>query len=660
MLALFAAFLFLVQNPQSGPGRVEISPANPTIQVGDSIRLTAKAFDGQGRPVPSSSVRWFSSGEFQGTIDSTGLVRAGAVGFVVASALVRSEAGGKPLIGTVRVTIVSPPTSRIAVAPAVARMMVGQSLSLAAVPFAANGDQRTDSIGWSSDRPAVLSVSRTGRVSALEPGRVTLVAKAGRFEHPIPITVVPNTVERLSVNPEQTRVRTGDVFRFAVTAVGRGGERVPDVVPEWSITPGSAEIGSGGDFVAELPGDYRVTATFAGKVAVSTVAVRARGVTRPIKVVSHLPIGMMATEFWLHPDGKHGFLGTASLGGGPGGDRLYAVDLTDPAAPVITDSVMVDARIINDVMTTEDGKYAVMGREQASSRKNGIVILNVEDPAHPKPIAEYTETVSGGVHSTYVYQGHVYLTDDATGSMRVIDIKDPYHPKEVGRWQTPWLEGAGRYLHDIDVKEGLAYLSYWNDGLVILDVGSGIKGGTPERPQLVSQLKYDLVSLYREVEVVGGPGHIRGTHTAWRAGKYVFVGDEVFAATPVGIGIPALGRAFGRLHVVDVSDLTRPKEVAYYEPKDGGAHNIWVAGDTLFLGDYQGGLRVVDISGELRGDLLRQGREIAHFETADPKAFVPNAPMAWGAIYRNGLIFVPDANSGLWVVRIEPRRELVP
>ena len=72
-------------------------------------------------------------------------------------------------------------------------------------------------------------------------------------------------------------------------------------------------------------------------------------------------------------------------------------------------------------------------------------------------------------------------------------------------------------LHDIDVQDGLAYLSYWNDGLVILDVGKGVKGGGPENPQLVSQYKYDLNALYRDVEAVGGAGFIRGTHTAWRA-----------------------------------------------------------------------------------------------------------------------------------------------
>src|SRR2546422_5987459 len=66
---------------------------------------------------------------------------------------------------------------------------------------------------------------------------------------------------------------------------------------------------------------------------------------------------------------------------------------------------------------------------------------------------------------------------------------------------------------------------------------------------------------------------------------------------------------FGRLHVVDVSDIEHPREVAWYEPTDGGVHNVWVVGDTLYLGNYQGGARVLDISGELKGDLLRQGRD---------------------------------------------------
>ena len=60
--------------------------------------------------------------------------------------------------------------------------------------------------------------------------------------------------------------------------------------------------------------------------------------------------------------------------------------------------------------------------------------------------------------------------------MRVIDIRDPYRPKQVARWQVERPE-AGRTLHDIDVRDGLATLSYWNDGLVILRRRQRDQGG---------------------------------------------------------------------------------------------------------------------------------------------------------------------------------------
>ena len=110
-------------------------------------------------------------------------------------------------------------------------------------------------------------------------------------------------------------------------------------------------------------------------------------------------------------------------------------DISDPKSPKLTDTVKVDAQHVNDVSVSADGKIGVITREGASSRKNGIVFLDTSDPAHPKVISEYTETVTGGVHSAFIDGHYVYLTDDATGSLRVIDFKDAKAPKEVARWQ---------------------------------------------------------------------------------------------------------------------------------------------------------------------------------------------------------------------------------
>ena len=217
-------------------------------------------------------------------------------------------------------------------------------------------------------------------------------------------------------------------------------------------------------------------------------------------------------------------------------------------------------------------------------------------------------------------------------------------------------------LHDIDVQNGLLYGSWWNDGLVILDVGNGIKGGTPSNPKLVSQYKYDLNALYRNVEKEGGKGFIRGTHTAWRYKNYVIIADEVFgneAMATLYNWVPS--RAHGRLQVLDVSDIEHPKRWRGTSRIRRRAQRLG-GGDTLYLGAYNAGFHAFDISGELRGDLKAQGREIGEFMTGDPAAKVPNAPMAWGVVVnkKDGLAYVNDLNSGLWALRIEPKPKPVP
>ncbi len=647
----FALLLSLLQQPTAPAApwaiaKVEITPAAGELQIGQTLQLSARALDANGLLVTNAQIRYFV-GSDNGRVDSTGVLTAGYAGplRVVAVGFVPGQRGSVRAEAVFRAT--PEPPSRVAVDPMPARLVAGTQLTLVATAYSKHGDRRPDAATFTSSNARIASITPDGVLRAVAPGRATVTVAVGAAEQRLPLLVVPAALAvRVTIVPAAATVRTGDVVHF--TAAPK------DVAVAWGLGAGSgaAVIDNGGAFVAELPGVYTVQATIGARTAGAVVRVEARRVTRGLEVRAHLPIKQRAAEVWVHPNGQCAYLSTIA-------DRVYAIDISDLAQPRIVDSMMNDARINNDVMTTEDGKFGIFSREGASNRKNGIMVFDASDACHPKVIAAYTETVTGGVHSAYVYWGHVYLTDDATGSMRVIDIQDPYHPKEVARWQTEQTE-AGRYLHDIMVVDGLAYLAYWNDGLVILDVGNGMKGGSPEHPQLVSQFKYDLNATYARVEQLWGPGFVRGTHTAWRAGHYVFVGDEVYAARPYKGLAAGNDLTFGRMHVIDVSDIEHPKEVAWYEPTDGGVHNVWVVGDTLYLGNYQGGARVLDVSGELKGDLLREGREMSWMLTADSTGAQPHTPFAWGAVVRDGNIFVPDINSGLWILRLEPKRDVTP
>src|SRR5688500_19192998 len=75
----------------------------------------------------------------------------------------------------------------------------------------------------------------------------------------------------------------------------------------------------------------------------------------------------MGAEVW--PFGDVAYVSTFS-------SRVYVFDITDPTAPKLTDSLVVDAHLVNDVSLTDDGKLGVLTREGASNRRNGLVFFD--------------------------------------------------------------------------------------------------------------------------------------------------------------------------------------------------------------------------------------------------------------------------------------------
>lgn len=648
------------QLPPSPIARVVVVPAEPVVEAQDTLRLRAVPEDARGNPVPGAIVRFVSAGgRFEATVAEDGLFTSGATGRVPVTA-VATVPGTQPVVRTFDVVMVPAPAARIELVRAADTLLVGQRVPLEARALSRHGDVRQDRIGWRSAAPGVARVDADGVLTGISPGRARITASAGEASTDFEVTVLADALASFRIVPETADARTGDVLRFGVEVRDLSGRPVSGLEPIWSFTPGNGMIDEDGRFVGYERGQYTVVAHVGRHSATATVRLFPRDVRRPAEVVGRLPRTAFTTEeVWLHPNGRNLYLGT-----GRGGDRMYAIDVSDPTRPFVTDSLLANTRRVNDVMTTPDGRFLVHTRENAADRRNGIVIAELSDPAHPRVIAEFTEGVTAGVHSAFIYRQepygtHVYLTNNGTGAMHVVDINDPYNPREVGRWRAPGPM-AGGSLHDIDVQDGLAYLSNWNEGLIILDVGNGIKGGSPRDPRFVSKYKYDLGDVYRQVEAAGGPGYIRGTHTAWRHRNYVFIADEVFPASNVqGARDAAASRAYGRLQVLDVSDIERPKSVAWYEPEFGGVHNVWVAGDTLYMGAYNAGFRAFDISGELMGDLRAQQREMVHVNIADMDAHESgrNTAMTWGVVVRDGLAYVNDIHSGLWIVRMLPRPE---
>lgn len=626
-----------VKNPSPTVKNVQVTPSATSAEVGQEVKLTVVATDASGNVVKEQPSTYFAGPFDIAAADDNGNVKLFGTGEVTVGAIV----GGKPGFSTFIVK--APSIKTIEIQSLKKPIVVGGAMQLDAVTRIFNGDPRTGvPINWTSDNPQVATVDAGGVVTGVGPGKATITAKSGAASATTTVAVTKSNLRSMTITAGTKSARTGDVIKFTAQ-----GDPAGDFSTRWSVSGNGATVDSEGSFLAEQPGTYIVTGTSGNLSSSAAIVVTPRNLERELELVGRAPMKeFQGAEQWII--GNYAYYSTIA-------DRFFVYDISDPAQPKLTDTIKVDARIVNDISTTADGKILVISREGASNRKNGIAFYDTSDPAHPKLISEYTTTVTGGVHSAFVDKHYVYLTDDATGSLRVIDFADVKNPKEVARWQTEGQfvstiktkEGdqiAGRYIHDVYVKDGLAYLAYWHDGLVILDVGAGMKGGSPERPQVVSQLRFNHNELY-------GNGWLAGTHSVYRYRNYVFIGDEVF---PAIFDIKSTKRlpVRGIVHVVDVADINQPRKVAEYPVPEGGAHNMWVENDVMYIGYYTGGGRVVDVSGELRGDLYRQGREIARVWTGDPNGFLPNLPFTWGAQPHNGLIYFNDVNSGIWIMKL--------
>ena len=672
LLSVLPALAIAIQQPGAMPPspvkRIDVQPSTRTITAGDSVQLVVRALGADGRPIPDAVV-WVQllGGSWEGT------VRPGSYWLVASSVgkfplgLSAVVPGTRPFVDSTSVEFdaVPGPAVRVELGRAAATIVDGQSLRMSAAAYSRANDRARDPIRWRSSAPKVVAVDQDGMITGLAVGSARVSASAGAASAGLDVRVLPGNVSGITITPARPKVRQGDVVSFEADVRDAGGKSVAGLAPTWSFSPGDGQLDADGRFVAYRPGTYTVTATLGRRSASTTVEVGQRDVRRSVTVVGRLPrTAFLTSEVWIHPNGKVAYLGTHG-----GGDRVYALDISDPASPVVVDSLRANTRLVNDMQTTADGNYMVFTREGASDRKNGIVIADTRDPLHPKEIAQFVDGVAAGVHSVYIYEHpehgrYVFITNDGTGAIDIVNITDPAKPTRAGEWRTARPDAA-RYVHDLDIVDGLMYASYWNDGLVILDIGNGKWGGRPDKPVMVSQFKYDLDSLYREVEDVSGPGFTRGTHTAWRqrGGKYVFIADEVYLNRPIkGARDASASRMYGTLQVVDVSDIEHPKAVAWYTPENGGAHNVWQVADTLYVGAYDAGFHVFDISGELRGDLRAQNREIASLNTADMGGSVRNAAFTWGVVVnpRDGLDYVNYFKNGLWVVRVNPKRTKEP
>ncbi len=199
------------------------------------------------------------------------------------------------------------------------------------------------------------------------------------------------------------------------------------------------------------------------------------------------------------------------------------------------------------------GDYAYTGFERA------FTVLDISDPAYPTRVGYEILPGAGYITDIELAGDYAYVTIGTVG-LAIVDISDPFDPRQVGTCEFPLFDG---YPLSVAISDTLAYVGQ-GDKLRVVDVY------TPTHPVEMGAVTINGMSA-TDVAV---------------AGRYVYVA----------------GRDVG-LRVIDVFTPTAPSEVGACTTDIGYATGVDVVGDTAYVSDSAIGdaystamLRVVDIS----------------------------------------------------------------
>jgi hypothetical protein len=288
----------------------------------------------------------------------------------------------------------------------------------------------------------------------------------------------------------------------------------------------------------------------------------------------------------------------------------------------------------------------------------GMRVFDISNRVEPREIG-FMPVQGFGVHRIW-YDGGRYayisaLLDGYTDAIQlVVDMADPAHPQEVGRWWLPgmwraggeeptWRPGDRFALHHSIVSGTTAYGAWRDGGLTLLDVSD------PTKPQLIAHRNWR-------------PPFGGGSHTALPLPdrQLVIVADESIA--------DHCEDQVKYVWVVDVREPANPVTISTFPTPDEddycakgghfGPHNLhenrpgsFQSSDLIFATYQNAGVRVFDIRNQF------QPRQVAFYVPPAPEQMFDPRPASQQQIQtcdvfvdRNGMLYVTDYNAGLYIL----------
>lgn len=400
------------------------------------------------------------------------------------------------------------------------------------------------------------------------------------------------------------------------------------------------------------------------------------------ELVGHWDPGVtsFSADIWAHR--SFAYLGSPNRG--CTGDGVRIIDVSDPADPTHVATIAdghgrsAEDPVVRSVDTHFfRGDLLAVGIQDCTGPREpenaGVELYDVTDPANPVFLSFLGVSQEGfvggpaGVHELDLFtrgdKAYALLAvpnsetrhPQKLGDFRIVEVTDPANPVELADWGVQAKLGldpasgqgcsATRFDHSAlaDPTGTLAYLSYWDAGMITLDIHD------PANPVFLGRTIY--------------PSDADGdTHSVYitRGGTLALVQDEDFCFNVPNEGQP---KSWGFLRFFDVRDPANPVQVATFAtpnttsltapPGRFSVHNSVVIGQTAYVSWYSDGVRALNIAD------LSNIREIGYFvpPPGEGRGGLPTSAQVWGVHVlptegQGDLAYLSDILSGLWIVRL--------
>jgi len=242
-------------------GAVILSPAQVSIEAGQTRQLTAQVTDDQGNVLANRPISYASENTGVATVSATGLVTAVAIG----ATKVNATSEGK--IGSADIVVTAVPVATVEVSPGNSDLTVGQTGALLAVAKDARGTVLPNRPAtWASGAPSVATVNGSGTVTGVGSGSAVIFATIEGKSGSALVNVRQIAVTSVTVAPGSNNIAVGAAVQLAAT-VRAGTTVLTDRVVGWSST---------NETIAVVSSTGRVTGLKAG---VATISATSEGVS---------------------------------------------------------------------------------------------------------------------------------------------------------------------------------------------------------------------------------------------------------------------------------------------------------------------------------------------------------------------------------------------